>query len=53
MTHTTIDVFDEWPAKALYSVAMKEIQLEESKQAGTGVLSKVRKALYTRGAVSQ
>ena len=38
MTHTTVDVFDEWPSEALYSVAVKELQKEERRH---GELMKV------------
>lgn len=44
VTHATVDVFDEWPAKALYSVAVKEMQADEILQSTSGSLLKVMNA---------
>lgn len=32
VTSTTVDVFDEWPAKAMYGVAIKEMQTVRNSQ---------------------
>lgn len=40
--HATVDVFDEWPAKALYGVAVKKMQTDKIIHTVSGTLLKVR-----------
>jgi len=43
VTHLTVDVFDEWSAKALHGVAVKHLQAKEFKLAAAHVtLDKVK-----------
>ena len=39
--HTTVDVFDEWPAKALYGVALKEIHSQQIAHSDVAAILKV------------
>ena len=41
VTHATVDVYDEWPSKALYGVALKEINANEFSRSELKGLSKV------------
>ena len=43
VTHATVNVLDEWPAKALYGVAMKELHSHsEVSHSGVSPVVKVR-----------
>ena len=39
--HATVNVFDEWPGKALYGLAMKKMQEDKLTQTTSGALLKV------------
>ena len=41
LTQATVDIFDEWPAKALYILAIKEMQDDRITQTPCGTLLKV------------
>ena len=40
--HATVDVFDEWPARALYGVAVKKMQTNKIVHSVSGALLKVK-----------
>ena len=39
--HATVNVFDEWPGKALYGFAIKKMQEDNFTQTASGSLLKV------------